>query len=79
MTAEQPMFCTDEMLIYLDELRESGETNMWGGGPYLDREFPELPEGYRGFHSSPMAMQILSYWMKTFGERHPKEAGRRKL
>lgn len=28
-----------EYFLYLDDLRESGVTNMWGAGPYLQREF----------------------------------------
>lgn len=52
----------DEHLIYLDELRESGKTNMYGARPYLIREFPNL--------SKSEAANILSYWMKTFSERH---------
>lgn len=71
----RPEYCTDEMLVYLDELRESGETNMFGAGPYLDEEFPELRKGdKRSFHSSERARSVLSYWMKTFSQRHPRSA-----
>lgn len=67
---ERPEFCTNEMLEYLDELRESGETNMYGAGRYLEAEFPdELLEG-RSFHSSKKAHAVLAYWMETFSERH---------
>lgn len=45
---------------YLDRLRESGETNMWGAVPYLQREFPEL--GFDKAH----AREIHSAWMKSF-------------
>jgi hypothetical protein len=45
------------MLDYLDELRESGETNMFGAGPYLANEFALM---------LPEAHAVLSYWMKTF-------------
>mgnify|MGYP001598742573 CR=1 FL=1 len=66
----RPEVCTDEMLEYLDKLRESGVTNMLGGGPYLEREFPELAGSGRSVHnSSPEARAVLSYWMATFGER----------
>lgn len=27
---------------YLERLRQSGETNMYGAAPYLQEEFPEL-------------------------------------
>lgn len=52
-------FVCDEHLGYLDELRESGETNMYGARAYLLREFPELNKDDAG--------AILSYWMHTFG------------
>ncbi|MBQ9648185.1 MAG: hypothetical protein IJV43_07505 [Oscillospiraceae bacterium] len=45
---------------YLNRLRESGETNMWGAVPYLQREFPEL--GFDKAH----AREIHSAWMKSF-------------
>ena len=38
---ERPKFITEEHLEYLDELRESGITNMYGARPYLINEFPE--------------------------------------
>lgn len=50
---------TTENLEYLDELRESGETNMIGATPYLQSRFAI---------SKPEAVHILTYWMKTFGE-----------
>jgi hypothetical protein len=62
---ERPEFVTDEHLVYLDELRESGETNMFGARPYLMEEFDEL--------SKTEAEVVLTYWMKTFSERHPEE------
>lgn len=60
---DKPVFVTDEYLQYLDRLRESGVTNMYGAGPYLVREFGVT----RGD-----SHVILGYWMKTFSERHPK-------
>ena len=59
---EKPEGLIEEHLEYLDELRESGDTNMFGARPYLMDEFPELEE--------KQASKILSYWMKTFSERH---------
>lgn len=54
---------TDEMLEFLDDLRDSGETNMFGAAPYLREEFPHLDrEGAR---------KVLTHWMETFSERHP--------
>lgn len=57
----KPEKLTEEHLIFLDELRESGETNMWGARPYVQREFPEL--------SKNEASAILTYWMRTFEGR----------
>jgi len=61
---ERPDFITDEHLEFLDDLRESGAPNMFGARPYLIAEFPELQPKQAG--------EILSYWMKTFGDRHPR-------
>lgn len=47
-----------EYFEYLDDLRESGETNMYGAAPYLVREFPSL--------DTREARQILVAWQKTF-------------
>lgn len=60
----RPDYCTDEMLEYLDELRKSGETNMFGAVPYIREQFPELGE--------TSAALVLVYWMKTFKERSTK-------
>ena len=32
----------DKYFRYLEKLRNSGKTNMYGASPYLQREFPEL-------------------------------------
>ena len=53
----------NEVFEYLDELRESGVTNMFGAAPYLQAQFDI---------GRSEAMTLLSEWMKTFGERHPK-------
>lgn len=63
-TATRPEFCTDEMLEYLDKLRESGVTNMFGAGQYLDALFFEP----RAFGSTKEAKAVLMYWMNTFGQ-----------
>lgn len=60
----RPEIVTEAHLTYLDDLRESGETNMYGARPYLMGEFPELDKND--------AATILSYWMKSFEERHSK-------
>jgi hypothetical protein len=51
----------EKYLLYLDALRESGITNMFGARPYLMNAFPNL--------NSYEALEILSYWAKTFIER----------
>ncbi|MBR3559937.1 MAG: hypothetical protein IKN81_00140 [Oscillospiraceae bacterium] len=42
---------------YLEKLRESGEVNMFGAVPYLQRQFPEL--GFDIDH----ARSVLLAWM----------------
>ena len=54
----------EEYFTYLDELRESGETNMYGAGAYLQAEY--------GLDKTT-ARKVLAKWMETFSERHPKE------
>lgn len=56
---ERPAFVEDEHLEYLDELRESGVTNMLGGASCLRDSYPAL--------SKRDAREILTYWMQTFG------------
>lgn len=42
---------------YLDELRESGVTNMFGAAPYLDNAM--------GYGDIRLSRSILSMWMKS--------------
>jgi hypothetical protein len=56
--AERPEFVKDTYLKYLDAVRLSGLTNMFGAAPYLVCEFPEL--------NKRQARAVLSYWMRTF-------------
>ena len=62
MTIERPEIVTDEHLEYLDELRESGVTNMYGSPGFIDERFQVTKQ---------VANEIVGYWMKSFGERHP--------
>ena len=55
----RPNCVKDEHLQFLDELRESGITNMFGASPYLEDEF---------MLGTKDARNVLSYWMKTFGK-----------
>ena len=54
---------TSETDKFLDELRESGVTNMFGAGPYLSEEF--------GLSRSE-ARAVVTAWMQNFSERHPR-------
>ena len=64
-TEEMPECCTEDHLEYLDDLRESGKTNMYGASLYLKNEFSELKK-------KEDAKAVLMYWMHTFTERHPQ-------
>lgn len=59
---ERPEFVTEEHLEFLDDLRESGVTNMFGATPYIEDEYPEL--------TGQEAKDLLLYWMDSFSERH---------
>lgn len=48
---------------YLEQLRQSGETNMYGASPYLQAEFPELR------YDRNKAGDILLAWIRTFDKR----------
>lgn len=48
-----------EFFNYLNELRQSGETNMFGATPYLENAF--------GL-SKQDARKVLGLWMKNFNE-----------
>ena len=64
MAVEKPEYLAEEHLLYLDQLRESGVTNMFGAVPFVMLQFPDLSE--------QQAKQVLIYWMKAFGDRHPR-------
>lgn len=46
-----------EAFGYLDEIRDSGVTNMWGAGAYIERDLEHTKEDSR---------LLLSAWMRTF-------------
>jgi hypothetical protein len=58
-TQGRPVFCTNEHLRWLDDLRESGKCNMFGARPLLNEEYPELTDDQAG--------AVLGYWMTSFG------------
>jgi hypothetical protein len=53
-----------QVFLYLDRLRESGITNMYGAGPYVEDEF--------GLGRQE-AGELLIEWMTTFESRHPTD------
>ncbi|HET6203917.1 MAG TPA: hypothetical protein VFI25_14090 [Planctomycetota bacterium] len=61
---ERKAEATEEHLRYLDELRESGATNMFGPGPCLEETFGLDPKAAR---------EILGCWTRTFSARDPRE------
>jgi len=56
------MDANEEYYEFLDDLRDSGVTNMFGAMPYLMEAFSNLSE--------ISAREILKSWMKTFSDRH---------
>ncbi len=44
---------------YLEDLRDSGETNMWGAAAYLARDFPELSA------DPSRSREILCAWIRS--------------
>ncbi len=61
---ERPEFVKEEYLEFLDIVRESGVTNMYGARPYLMNNYPSL--------TKDQASKTLVYWMETFSIRHPR-------
>jgi len=59
---KRPECCDDNHLMFLDDLQESGQTNMYGAAMYLFDKFTTLT-----FNECE---QILSYWMDSYSERH---------
>ncbi len=60
---KRPDVVSDAHLKFLDKLRESGKTNMFGAGPYVQQRFGV---------SRKDASTIVVYWMQSFEERHPE-------
>lgn len=55
---DRPEIVTDEHLEFLDMLRESGVTNMFGAAPYVEDEFGVTRQE---------AKTITVYWIESFG------------
>ncbi len=61
------MTIKQEHLSFLDELRESGVTNMFGAGQYIQKEFNVDKES---------AKKILLHWMDNFNVTGTKLKGK---
>ena len=48
-----------EYYVYLEELRQSGETNMFGASPYLQAEYGLNPREAR---------RVLGNWIENYDE-----------
>ena len=55
---------SNEVFLYLEELRESGVTNMFGAHRYVMEDF-EI--------SKPLAMKLVKTWMDRYDEEKTKE------
>lgn len=53
-------YTDEDYFDYLVELRDSGETNMWGAAPYLVREFGVTYEESK---------KILVRWIESFDKK----------
>ena len=51
----------EHVFEFLDELRESGVTNMYGASPYIREAFDV---------TRYEANRLLTKWMETYSERH---------
>lgn len=58
-----PLENEEEVFQYLDNLRESSETNMFGAAPYVAAAFDM---------DAATARRYLARWMTTFSDRHPR-------
>ena len=56
------MSMQEQVNYFLDDLRESGQTNMFGAAPVLQEVFGVTRHE---------AKDLLLNWMQTFAERHP--------
>lgn len=57
----------EKYFAYLEKLRESGETNMYGAVPFLQGRFVELQ------FDRKRAAEILDAWIGSFSERGEDE------
>jgi hypothetical protein len=57
------MTLQEKVNVFLDELRESGDLNMFGAAPYVSEAFGV---------SKYEARDLVKNWMQTFAERNPQ-------
>ena len=60
-TTDRPEIVTEEMIKFLDLLRDIGAINSYGLAPYLQERFDMDKADARTVHQ---------YWMASFEERH---------
>ena len=60
-----PNYTEEDVFVFLDLVRESGITNMYGASPYIREEFGD---------TRYEANRLLAKWMETFSDRHPDNA-----
>jgi hypothetical protein len=58
------VLATEEILDYLDVLQDSGDTNMFGAGTYVEAAFGM---------SRNEASDVVGHWMTTWEARHEGE------
>ena len=56
---EESQQLRNEVYIYLEQLRETGQTNMFGAGVYIQKHF-ELPKD--------KAIMYLTDWIKSYNK-----------
>ena len=56
----------EEIFLWIDNLRDSGITNMFGATPYIQERFSL---------TYPDARDILVEWMETYATRHTYLSG----
>lgn len=62
ISEEQVVALKERMFEYLDNVRSSGITNMFGATTYVQAEFGLTKQE---------AKDVLVEWMQTFNARHP--------
>ena len=57
----KPDYTEEDVFVFLDAVRESGVTNMFGASPYIRDEF-----GCTRYEAN----RLLTKWMETYSERN---------